>query len=77
MGALRLGTGGNALALVQTEWVARRLGAAGIATQMVPVPDAGDGYSALRSALVTGGIDVAVRPRSALPGKIDVNRTPT
>lgn len=71
MGVLRLGTRGSALALAQTEWVAQRLGAAGVAAQAVPVPAAGDAYSALRAALVAGELDVAVHSYKDLPIEAD------
>ncbi len=71
MGALMLGTRGSALALVQTEWVARRLRIAGATVQAVPVPASGDAYSALRDALVAGEIDVAVHSYKDLPVEAD------
>jgi hydroxymethylbilane synthase len=71
MGVLRLGTRGSALALAQTEWVAQRLGAAGIAARPVPVRPAGDAYSALRTALITGEVDVAVHSYKDLPIEAD------
>jgi hydroxymethylbilane synthase len=71
MTTLRLGTRGSPLALAQTGWVAHRLHAAGVATQLVRVPGAGDGYSALRTALVTGEVDVAVHSYKDLPIEAD------
>lgn len=71
MGVLRLGTRGSALALAQTEWVARRLRAAGVAAQAVPIRAGGDAYSALRGALVSGEVDVAVHSYKDLPIKAD------
>jgi hydroxymethylbilane synthase len=71
MGVLRLGTRGSALARAQTAWVAHRLHAAGVQTQAVPIPASGDGYSALRTALVMGEIDVAVHSHKDLPAQAD------
>ncbi|MGH3824371.1 MAG: hydroxymethylbilane synthase [Pseudonocardiaceae bacterium] len=71
MSVLRLGTRGSALARAQTEWVARRLHAAGIEARAVPVPVAGDGYAALRTALVAGEVDVAVHSYKDLPVQAD------
>jgi hydroxymethylbilane synthase len=71
MGALRLGTGGSALALAQTEWVAQRLRSAGVVVRAVPVPAGGDAYSALRTALVSGEVDVAVHSYKDLPIEAD------
>ncbi|MGH3514585.1 MAG: hydroxymethylbilane synthase [Pseudonocardiaceae bacterium] len=62
---LLLGAGGGALALAQTDSVAQRLRAAGVAARVVPI--AGDGYSALRAALAGGAIDVAVHSYKDLP----------
>ncbi len=64
-----LGAGGGALAVAQTDWVAQRLRAAGIAIRVVPI--AGDGYSALRAALSRGDIDVAVHSFKDLPTAAD------
>ncbi|MGH3767355.1 MAG: hydroxymethylbilane synthase [Pseudonocardiaceae bacterium] len=71
MNALRLGTRGSPLALAQTEWVARCLRVAGVAAQLVPVPSPGDGYSALRTALAAGEVDVAVHSYKDLPVETD------
>ena len=71
MTTLKLGTRGSCLALAQTEWVAQRLRAAGQAAQLVPVPTAGDGYSALRTALATGQVDVVVHSYKDLPIEAD------
>jgi hydroxymethylbilane synthase len=81
---LRLGTRGSTLALAQTEWVAARLRAAGVAVQVVPVPTAGDRsaapiteigvgvfVSALRDALASGAVDVAVHSYKDLPTAAD------
>lgn len=70
-GTLRLGTRRGALALAQTDWVARRLQAAGAGTVTVPVPGGADGYSAVRAALVAGEIDVAVHSYKDLPIEAD------
>ncbi|MCA1695401.1 MAG: hydroxymethylbilane synthase, partial [Actinobacteria bacterium] len=64
---LRVGVGGGALALAQTDWVAQRLRTAGVAVRMVPVHTADDGYLALRMALAGGAIDVAVHSYKDLP----------
>jgi hydroxymethylbilane synthase len=64
---LLLGTRGSALALAQTEWVAQRLRAGGVAVNVVPVPSAGEAYSALRAAVVAGEVDVAVHSYKDLP----------
>jgi hydroxymethylbilane synthase len=66
---LLLGAGGGALAVAQTDWVAQRLRAAGVAIRVVPI--AGDGYSALRAALSRGDIDVAVHSFKDLPTAAD------
>ena len=62
---LLLGAGDGALALAQTDSVAQRLRATGVAVRVVPI--AGDGYSALRAALAGGAIDVAVHSYKDLP----------
>jgi hydroxymethylbilane synthase len=64
---LLLGAGGGALALAQTDAVAQRLRAAGVAVRIVPVHTADEGYSALRAALAGGAIDVAVHSYKDLP----------
>jgi hydroxymethylbilane synthase len=64
---LLLGAGDGALALAQTDSVAQRLRAAGVAVRVVPVRTADDGYSALRAALAGGAIDVAVHAYKDLP----------
>lgn len=77
---LRLGTRGSALALAQTGQVADRLRAAGAEVELVQVRTAGDAssapiaelgvgvfVSALREALVTGEVDVAVHSYKDLP----------
>jgi hydroxymethylbilane synthase len=64
---LLLGAGGGALALAQTDAVAQRLRAAGVAVRIVPVHTADEGYSALRAALAEGAIDVAVHSYKDLP----------
>ncbi|HEX8933498.1 MAG TPA: hydroxymethylbilane synthase [Pseudonocardiaceae bacterium] len=71
MTTLKLGTRGSPLALAQTGWVAQRLRAAGVAAELIPVGTAGDGYSALRTALVTGEVDVAVHSYKDLPIEAD------
>ncbi|HYZ10237.1 MAG TPA: hydroxymethylbilane synthase [Pseudonocardiaceae bacterium] len=77
---LRLGTRGSALALAQTGQVADRLRVAGVEVELVRVRTAGDAssapiselgvgvfVSALREALVTGEVDVAVHSYKDLP----------
>src|SRR6476660_5373777 len=64
---LLLGAGDGELALAQTDSVAQRLRAAGVAVRVVPVHTADDGYSALRAALAGGAIDVAVHAYKDLP----------
>src|ERR1700733_1313160 len=64
---LLLGAGGGALALAQTDAMAQRLRAAGVAVRIVPVHTADEGYSALRAALAGGAIDVAVHSYKDLP----------
>ena len=71
-GVLRLGTRGSVLALAQAEWVAQRLRAAGLTVHIVPVRTVGDGYSALREALVAGEVDVAVHSCKDLPTAPDL-----
>jgi hydroxymethylbilane synthase len=71
MTTLKLGTRGSPLALAQTGWVAQRLRAAGVAAELIPVGTAGDGYSALRTALVTGEVNVAVHSYKDLPIEAD------
>ena len=71
MSGLRLGTRGSALALAQTEGVAQRLRGRGVMASAVPVAGAGDGYSALRAALVAGEIDVAVHSCKDVPIEAD------
>ncbi|MGH3600334.1 MAG: hydroxymethylbilane synthase, partial [Pseudonocardiaceae bacterium] len=68
---LLLAAGSGALALAQTDWVAQRLRAAGVAVRVVPVHTAGDGYSALRAALAGGDVDVAVHSYKDLPTAAD------
>lgn len=81
---LRLGTRGSALALVQAEWVAEQLRAAGAEVRVVPVRTAGDAssapiaeigvgvfVSALREALAAGEIDAAVHSYKDLPTAAD------
>ncbi len=68
---LLLGAGSGALALAQTDWVAQRLRAADVAVRVVPVHTASDGYSALRSALVGGEVDIAVHSYKDLPTAAD------
>ena len=53
------------MALAQTDSVAQRLRAAGVAVRVVAI--AGDGYSALRAALAGSAIDVAVHCYKDLP----------
>lgn len=55
------------MALAQTDSVAQRLRAAGVAVRVVPVRTADDGYSALRAALAAGAIDVAMHAYKDLP----------
>ena len=55
------------MALAQTDAVAQRLRAAGVAVRIVPVHTADEGYSALRAALAGGAIDVAVHSYKDLP----------
>ena len=77
---LRLGSRASVLALAQTEWVADQLRVTGAQVQIVPVRTAGDDspapiaeigvgvfVSALREALVTGAVDVAVHSYKDLP----------
>ncbi len=84
MALLRLGTRGSALALAQTEWVAKRLRAVGLQVCIVPVRTDGDAcaapvteigvgvfVSALREALVAGEVDVAVHSCKDLPTASD------
>lgn len=79
-GVLRLGTRGSTLARAQTEQVADRLRAAGVDVELVQVRTAGDVssapiaeigvgvfVSALREALATGEVDVAVHSYKDLP----------
>jgi hydroxymethylbilane synthase len=66
---LLLGAGSSALALAQVDWVSQRLRAADVAVRVVPI--AGDGYSALRSALAGGEVDVAVHSYKDLPTAAD------
>ncbi len=68
---LLLAAGDGALALAQTDWVAKRLRAAGVAVRVVPVRTEGAGYSALRSALAGGKVDVAVHSYKDLPTAAD------
>ncbi|MDQ2789921.1 MAG: hydroxymethylbilane synthase [Pseudonocardiales bacterium] len=68
---LLLAAGDGALALVQTDWVAQRLRAAGIAVRVVPVHTASAGYSALRTAVAVGEADVAVHSYKDLPTAAD------
>ncbi len=80
MTVLRLGTRGSKLARAQTEQVAAPLRAAGVEVQIVPIRTAGDAsaapiteigvgvfVSALREALATGEVDVAVHSYKDLP----------
>ena len=55
------------MALAQTDAMAQRLRAAGVAVRIVPVHTADEGYSALRAALAGGAIDVAVHSYKDLP----------
>ncbi|MDQ2883604.1 MAG: hydroxymethylbilane synthase [Actinomycetota bacterium] len=71
MTPLLLAAGDGALALAQTDWVAKRLRAAGVAVRVVPVRTEGAGYSALRSALAGGKVDVAVHSYKDLPTAAD------
>ena len=78
-GPVRIGTRGSRLALIQTEIVAERLRAAGLAVEVVPIITTGDrrpaGMSAqdgwftraLREALEGGDIDLAVHSAKDLP----------
>jgi hydroxymethylbilane synthase len=68
---LLLAAGNGALALAQTDWVAQRLRAAGVAIRVVPVHTADAGYSALRAALAGGKVDVAVHSYKDLPTATD------
>lgn len=81
---LRLGTRGSKLALAQTDQVAQRLRAAGVEVEIVPVRTSGDAsaapiteigvgvfVSALREALATGEVDVAVHSFKDLPTEPD------
>jgi len=78
MSALRLGTRGSALAIVQAELVAESLAAAGIETEIVPVVTTGDRHRAdpdkekwvkeLELALLAGEIDLAVHSAKDVPG---------
>jgi hydroxymethylbilane synthase len=71
---VRLGALSSALARAQTEWVAHRLQAVGVRVSVLPMPSGptdgpavGAAYSALRAALSTGEIDVAVHSYKDLP----------
>lgn len=81
---LRLGTRGSKLALAQTDYVAQRLRAAGVEVEIVPVRTSGDAsvapiteigvgvfVSALREALASGEVDVAVHSFKDLPTEPD------
>jgi hydroxymethylbilane synthase len=80
MSALRLGTRGSALAIVQAELVAESLAAAGIETEIVPVVTTGDRHRAdpdkekwvkeLELALLAGEIDLAVHSAKDVPGSL-------
>jgi hydroxymethylbilane synthase len=77
---LRLGTRGSALAIAQAELVAGALGAAGIATRIVPVVTTGDRrrdapdkekwVKELELALLEGEIDLAVHSAKDVPGAL-------
>ena len=81
---LRIGTRGSALAMAQSTWVAEQLERAGYATQLVTVTTPGDRSmapiaeigvgvftSALREALASGEVDVAVHSYKDLPTEPD------
>ncbi|MER7012292.1 hydroxymethylbilane synthase [Saccharopolyspora sp. NPDC000359] len=81
---LRIGTRGSALAMAQTGWVADQLEQAGYPTELVsvktpgdlsmaPISEIGVGVftSALREALATGEVDVAVHSFKDLPTEPD------
>lgn len=81
---LRIGTRGSALALVQAEYVADRLRAAGASAEITvvktpgdqssaPIPEIGVGVftNALRDALANGTVDVAVHSYKDLPTAAD------
>ena len=80
MSALRLGTRGSALAIVQAELVAEALAAAGIESTIVPVVTTGDRRRAdpdkekwvkeLELALLAGEIDLAVHSAKDIPGAL-------
>ncbi|MER7077695.1 hydroxymethylbilane synthase [Saccharopolyspora antimicrobica] len=81
---LRIGTRGSALAVAQCSWVAEQLEQAGYPTQLItvktpgdlsmaPIAEIGVGVftSALREALATGEVDVAVHSFKDLPTEPD------
>ena len=79
MTAVRIGTRGSALALVQARWVAERLGGAE-AVEIVEITTVGDRglgvgdksrwVSALEAALIDGSVDVAVHSAKDVPGEL-------
>jgi hydroxymethylbilane synthase len=77
MSGLRIGTRGSALALVQAQWVAQRLGADTEIVEITTAGDRGEGIgdksrwiSALESALLHGSVDVAVHSAKDVPGEL-------
>jgi len=81
--ALRIGTRGSELALVQTRWVAARLAAVGVATELEIMRTEGDDrapdtawgegafVTAIERALLEGRIDLAVHSAKDVPTEED------